>query len=136
MLPSWLMGVVLVVDDDFDLLAVLSDTLTEVGWKVLVASSASAAVRAARSGRVDVVLTDLMMPFGDGQTLERAFRDDPVLKDVPFVFMSGATTYFRELRDARVLVKPFTTDEVVVMLKSCLPRDVADDDRRTIKTAV
>jgi CheY-like chemotaxis protein len=121
------MGVVLVVDDDFDFLAALSDTLSDGGWKVLVAGSASSAVRAARSCRVDVVLTDVMMPFGDGQTLESAFRDDPVLKDVPFVFMSGAPRYVRELRDARVLLKPFNGQEVIAMLTSCLPNDVQSD---------
>ncbi len=69
------------------------------------------------------------MPFGDGQTLESAFKDDPLLKDVPFVFMSGATRYVRELRDARVLVKPFKAEEVVAMLKSCLPNNRDDGNR-------
>ena len=121
------MGVVLVVDDDFDFLAALSDTLADGGWKVLVAGSAAAAVRAARSCPVDVVLTDVMMPFGDGETLESAFKGDPALKDVPFVFMSGATRYVRELRDARVLLKPFNGQEVIAMLESCLPNDVQGD---------
>jgi two-component system sensor kinase FixL len=130
-----LLMVVLVVDDDFDFLAALSDTLTEEGWKVLVAGSASAAVRAARSCRVDVVLTDVMMPFGDGQTLEGAFKGEPLLKDVPFVFMSGAASYVRGLSDARVLVKPFNAREAVAMLKSCLPKDVQSDGNRD-QTAV
>jgi CheY-like chemotaxis protein len=129
------MGVVLVVDDDFEFLAVLSDTLTDEGWKVLVAGSASAAVRAARSCRVDVVLTDVMMPFGDGQTLEDAFKDDPLLKGVPFVFMSGAARYVRELSDARVLVKPFKAEEVVAMLNSCLPNEVQNGGNRD-RTAI
>jgi CheY-like chemotaxis protein len=126
------MGVVLMVDDDFDFLAVLSDTLTDEGWKVLVASSASAAVRAARSCRVDVVLTDLLMPFGDGQTLESMFRSDPVLRDIPFVFMSGAPKYLDELHDARVLVKPFKAEEAVAVLKSCLPNHGASGARTSI----
>ncbi|HEX3905159.1 MAG TPA: response regulator [Polyangia bacterium] len=121
------MSVVLVVDDDFDLLAALSETLTDEAWEVLAVGSASAAVRAARSGRVDVVLTDVMMPFGDGQTFESTFRADPVFKDVPFAFMSGASKYVRGLHDARVLVKPFETEEVVAMLKSCLPNDDSGD---------
>jgi hypothetical protein len=41
--------------------------------------------------------------------------------------MSGATKYVQELRDARVLVKPFRVEEVVAMLKSCLPSDDIDD---------
>lgn len=122
------MGVVLVVDDDFDFLAVLSDALTDEGWKVLVAASASAALRAARSCRVDVVLTDVVMPFGDGQTLESAFRSDPLLESIPFVFMSGATGYVQELRGARVLVKPFKVEEAATMLNSCLPPDPRKSD--------
>jgi DNA-binding response OmpR family regulator len=39
------MGVVLVVDDDLDLLAALGDLLSDAGWKVLVAASASSAIR-------------------------------------------------------------------------------------------
>jgi hypothetical protein len=38
--------------------------------------------------------------------------------------MSGATRYARELRDARVLLKPFNAQEVITMLTSCLPNDV------------
>jgi len=126
----YVMGVVLVVDDDFDFLAALSDTFTDEGWKVLVASSASAALRAALSGHVDVVLTDVVMPFGDGQTLESTFRSDPRLNDVPFVFMSGATRYVRELRHARVLLKPFKAQEVVAMLNSCLAEGVQAGSHR------
>jgi CheY-like chemotaxis protein len=117
------MGVVLVVDDDVDLLAALGDLLSDAGWKVLVAASASSAIREARSCPVDVVLTDLMMPFGDGQSLEDSFRGDPLLKDVPFVFMTGADRELRQFHPARILVKPFNLDEAAAMLRSCLPGD-------------
>jgi CheY-like chemotaxis protein len=117
------MAVVLVVDDDKDLLPILSDALTTEGWRVVVAPSASAALRTARSIGVDVVLTDLLMPDQDGRSLENAFRGEPVLKDIPFVFMTGAVRQLREMRATRVLVKPFTIGEAVAVLKSCVPND-------------
>jgi CheY-like chemotaxis protein len=117
------MAVVLVVDDDKDLLPILSDALTTEGWRVLAASSAAAALRTARSIGVDVVLTDLLMPDQDGPSLESAFRGEPVLKDIPFVFMTAAVGQLREMRAARVLVKPFTIGEAVAILKRCLPSD-------------
>jgi CheY-like chemotaxis protein len=117
------MAVILVVDDYKDLLPSLSDALTTEGWRVLAAPSASAALRTARSIGVDVVLTDLLMPDQDGQSLENAFRNEAVLKDIPFVFMTGAVRQVREMRASRVLVKPFTIAEAVAMLKSCVLSD-------------
>ena len=114
------MAVVLVVDDDKDLLPILTDALTAEGWRVLAAPSASAALRTARAIGIDVVLTDLLMPDQDGRSLENAFRDEPVLKDIPFIFMTAAVRELREMRAARVLVKPFTIGEAVAMLKSCV----------------
>jgi DNA-binding response OmpR family regulator len=116
------MPVVLVVDDDGDLLDILPDILSADGWKVLAAPSASAALEVARSKRVDVVLTDLVMPDMDGQALEGAFRADPLLRSIPFVFMTAAVRQGAELAAARRLVKPFGIDDVVAMLRSCLPR--------------
>jgi CheY-like chemotaxis protein len=115
------MRVVLVVEDDADLLLVLSEALTVEGWTVLRARSASSALRRALSIHVDVVLTDLVMPNQDGRSLEDAFKADPILKEIPFVFMTAAIRRIRELRATRVLVKPFSLSDAVAMLKSCLP---------------
>jgi CheY-like chemotaxis protein len=117
------MAVVLVVDDDKDLLPILGEALTAEGWRVIAAPSASAALRTARSIGVDVVLTDLLMPEQDGLSLEHAFRGEPVLKDIPFVFMTAAVRQLREARGARVLLKPFTIGEAVAALKSCVLSD-------------
>jgi CheY-like chemotaxis protein len=121
--------VVLVVEDDKDLLSILSEALITEGWKVLAVASAPAALRTARSIGVDVVLTDLLMPNQDGRTLENAFRSEPFLKDIPFVFMTGAIRQLRDMPAKRVLVKPFTAGEAVAVLKSCLRSDEGSGSR-------
>jgi CheY-like chemotaxis protein len=120
------MAVVLVVDDDADLLPILSDALTDLGWTVLAAASAPLALTTARSHHIDVVLADVVMPDGDGRALEAAFRREPRLGLVPFVFMTAAFGEAREMQDARVLMKPFTIDDVTAMLKRCLPEEARD----------
>jgi CheY-like chemotaxis protein len=116
------MAVVLVVGDDVELLPILSEALSDAGWKVVGAASASAALEAAGSGPVDVVLTDLWMPGIGGDALEATFRGDPVLHTVPFVFMTGSHEHAQELRlRARVVMKPFAVRDVVAMLATCLP---------------
>jgi DNA-binding response OmpR family regulator len=114
------MSVVLVVEDDVDLLASLDDALTEEGWTVVAAPSASIALKAARSRRIDVVLTDLVMAFGDGEDLQAAFRNDQSLQAVPFVFMTAAHPQARELTGVSVILKPFAMYEVFTTLKRCL----------------
>lgn len=122
------MAVVLVVEDDRDLRKVLCDALTAEGWRVLAAACAAAALRTARSIRVDVVLTDLSMPDQDGVSLENAFKGEAVLKEIPFVFMTAG---IRKIRAARVLVKPFTIGEAVAMLESC----ALNDERERVSSA-
>jgi CheY-like chemotaxis protein len=119
----------MVVDDDKDLLLILGEALTTEGWKVLAAPSVSAALRTARSIGVDVVLTDLLMPDQDGLTLENAFKGEPLLKDIPFVFMTGAVRQHREMHAKRVPVKPFTIAEAVGVLKHCVPGDEGNGSR-------
>lgn len=115
------MRVVLVVEDDQDLLEILSEALAVEGWRALRARSTSSALRTALSIGVDVVLTDLGMPNQDGRSLENAFKADPVLKEIPFVFMTAAVRKVNEMTATRVLVKPFSISQAVAMLQSSLP---------------
>lgn len=59
----------LVVDDDLDTCANLSDILTDIGYEVRTAPDATAALRALDEQGVDIVLLDLKMPGMDGLQL-------------------------------------------------------------------
>jgi DNA-binding response OmpR family regulator len=73
--PNVLRGVhVVVVDDNTDARAIYKSVLTYVGASVLTASSASAAVKALKHVRPDVVVSDLSMPRRDGFWLIRWIR--------------------------------------------------------------
>ncbi|HVV48808.1 MAG TPA: response regulator [Polyangia bacterium] len=115
------MPVVLVVDDELDLLAALSDALNDEGWRVLVASSARAALSAARSCTVDVVLCDLLLHGEDGRSVKEAFGRDRGLRRVPFVFMTASLLEAQRLSAERVIEKPFRVHQVVEALAGRLP---------------
>ena len=57
---------VLVVDDDPDLVDLLSMDLTNQGYEVLSASNGKEALHIANSRKVDLLLLDVMMPYMDG----------------------------------------------------------------------
>ena len=116
------MPVVLVVDDEPDLLIALGDALSDEGWQVLVAASASSALAVARSNAVDVVLCDLLLPGEDGRELKKEFGRDGALGKLPFVFMTASIREGNRLTEP-VIEKPFTVGALVEVLERQVPGD-------------
>lgn len=83
------MALVLVVDDEFGILRLLEDVLSDEGHDVLVAINGKQALERATATRPDLVLTDFMMPVMDGADLIRALAAAPALADVPVLVMSS-----------------------------------------------
>jgi CheY-like chemotaxis protein len=81
-------GTVLVVDDDRDLVVVLTDILEMEGYRVMAAHDA-AALQLAREGRPDLILLDVAMPGIDGVEISRRLRADPATADIPIIAMSA-----------------------------------------------
>lgn len=84
-------GIVLIVDDVPDNLALLHDALDESGYTVLVATSGEAAIARARQSLPDVVLLDAMMPGMDGFEVARRLKADFATRAIPLIFMTGLT---------------------------------------------
>jgi len=80
-------GRILVVDDSEVVVAIVSEVLEELGWKVRTASSGEGACREVQRRSPDVVVCDLHMPDMSGfEVLQRIEEIDP---DVPVVILSG-----------------------------------------------
>jgi DNA-binding response OmpR family regulator len=84
-------GVVLIVDDVPDNLAVLHDALDESGYAVLVATSGEAALQRAAQALPDIVLLDAMMPGMDGFEVAKRLKASPATAHIPIIFMTGLT---------------------------------------------
>lgn len=104
-------GVLLLVDDEPALLRLGERALSRAGWRVVAVDSASAAVAAAEDAALvpSAMVTDLMLPDGDGLALVDAVRLR--LPGLPAVLTSGYAT--GSLRDRAAasgvafLPKPF-----------------------------
>ncbi len=95
----------LVVDDDEQVRPVTAAYLRDLGYSVIEAASAGAALALSRIHGIDLLLSDVVMPGSDGPTLARQLRAErPFL---PVVFMTGFTGEHR-LEGEAVLTKPFT----------------------------
>jgi CheY-like chemotaxis protein len=117
---------VLVVDDDEDIVEILSLSLSAYrGWTVETLTSGPATVEVCRWFQPDAILLDVEMPILDGPGVLAQLRSDPGTAGVPVVFVTGATeptldARLRALGAAAVLPKPFDPvsigDDVAVAL--------------------
>jgi CheY-like chemotaxis protein len=84
---------ILVVDDERWFTNLLKYSLeTEGYYDVRQENEASRAVETARAYGPDLVILDLMMPEVEGSELAGRLRADPLLRDVPVIFMTALVT--------------------------------------------
>ena len=118
-------GIILVVDDDPAVLEVAARVLERAGYSVLQAANGLEAVAMARShpGRLDLVLTDVVMPGMNGRELgEVLMREHP---ETRLLYMSAYTedeVILRGIRVAEVgfLYKPFSLDGLTDAVRQAL----------------
>ena len=83
---------VLVVDDAQVNRAVIADLLGRIGFDVVTAESAEAALAALAQASVSIVLTDIVMPGMNGLEFIRCLRALPAGADVPIVALSASAS--------------------------------------------
>ena len=118
-------GVVLIVDDTPDNLAMLSDALDDAGYMVLVALDGLSALNRVQRRRPDLILLDAMMPGLDGFETCRRLKAQPASADIPVVFMTGLTDTRHVVQGFEVggsdyVTKPIQTDEVLARVAAHL----------------
>ncbi len=80
---------ILVVDDEPDILTFISSVLEDKGATIFKARSGDQALAEARRKKPDLVTLDLSMPGKDGGQVFEEMRNDPELKKIPVLIISG-----------------------------------------------
>ena len=112
---------VLIVDDEFGLAELLREMLRDDGYEVTLAINGRLALELLRERRVDLVITDLMMPVMDGAELAAAIRGDSAFQGIPVLLMTSLPSRMPEadgLYDG-VLRKPFTPELLLAAMNAC-----------------
>jgi len=100
----------LFVEDEDDLLEIISDTLTKLDANFLTAKNGKLALDILEKEKVDIVVTDINMPVMNGLELIRNINEK--YSDLPVIIMSAHTEneYIKEAQKLGVkdyLIKPF-----------------------------
>jgi DNA-binding NtrC family response regulator len=114
---------VLVVEDDDAMRELLVEELGDAGYRVRAAAGGAQGLEAARSEKVELIITDLRMPDIDGFDL---IRDVGALPDPPHIVM---ITAFGSIETAikavklgayDYITKPFEIDELLLLVEKAL----------------
>jgi len=115
-------GNILIVDDQLENLQVLSQTLSEAGYKVKGAVKGEMALRASRSGNLDLILLDIKLPDMNGYAICEQLKQDRQTHDIPIVFLSALDEVLDKVRAFQVggvdyITKPFQVEEVLARIE-------------------
>lgn len=118
--------IVLLIDDDNDLRSVLERVLVRSGFQVLAAGDGNAGLKILKSEKVDVMVTDIIMPDVEGvELILKVRKDHPTL---PIIAMSAggrlkADGYLKMAKACganQILEKPFGIDLFVREIRNLL----------------
>lgn len=116
---------ILLVEDDKSFGGVLRDYLSLNGYKVLLSEDGEHGASAFETGKFDLVITDVMMPYKDGFTLAEEIRK--INADVPLIFLTARSQKEDVLRGYRTgaddyIPKPFDSEVLLYKIKAVLSR--------------
>lgn len=127
---------VLVVDDEPSNVTSLEKTFAKEGMRVLVADGAKRALELVRSHRIQVVLTDLMMPGASGTDLLKAIKD--VSPDTEVVLMTAYGTVENAVQAMRegaydFVEKPLRRMNIVKSIRKAAERHSLIAENRSLR---
>jgi two-component system, cell cycle sensor histidine kinase and response regulator CckA len=118
-------GTILLVEDEEELRALNARGLKSRGYTVIEAGNGVEALAELekQGGRVDVVVSDVVMPEMDGPTLMKELRERK--PDIKIIFVSGYAedAFDKSLADRKefnFLAKPFTLKQLVTVVKETM----------------
>jgi two-component system chemotaxis response regulator CheY len=113
---------ILTIDDSASIRQMISLTLSGAGHRVLEAGNGAEGYDKAIGQPMDAILTDLNMPVMNGNEFIKKFRQHPMSKGVPIIFLTTESddNLKAEARAAGAtgwIVKPFKQDQLVAVIK-------------------
>ncbi|UXP31704.1 response regulator [Reichenbachiella agarivorans] len=115
---------ILIVEDHPEVRDYIFDLISEY-YTVLTASNGQRAIKVLEKESIDLIITDLMMPWFDGFELLDSLRQDDKLKKIPALVLSARTSEEDKEKVLNkgvndILSKPFNPKELLVRIENLL----------------
>ena len=122
---------ILVVDDERDIVDLISYSLTKEGYQVYQAYNGKEGIEVAKQANPDLIILDVMMPEMDGIEACRLMRSMPEFKHTFMVFLTARSEEYSEIAGFNVgaddyIAKPIKPRALMSRINAILRRNSAD----------
>lgn len=129
---------ILLVDDEPDILEIISYSLESAGYKIYKANNGLEAIKIAKKIIPDLIIMDLMMPHMNGIDACDAIRKSDNLNDVIITFLSARGEDFSKIAGFEVgaddyITKPIKPKVLLSKIKALLRRKSSEQDQTIIQ---
>lgn len=117
---------ILIVDDETDIIELISFNLVKEGYRTSTATSGEEALSILKTESFDLMLLDLMLPGIDGFDLCRIIKSDTKF-DLPIIMLTARSTEIDKVAGLEIgadyyITKPFSIRELLAVVKAILRR--------------
>ena len=116
---------ILIVDDSESIREVVSFTLENEGYNILIAVDGKDALKFLDGRVIDLILTDLHMPEMDGIELIKVVRKMPKYERIPILFLTTESQATRKMEAKEAgatgwIIKPFAPAKLIAALNKVI----------------
>jgi two-component system alkaline phosphatase synthesis response regulator PhoP len=121
------MSKILIVDDEKDIVELVSYNLEKEGFKTVKAYDGEAALGLVRSGKPDLMILDLMLPKMNGLDVCKAIRRNPEMANLPIIMLTAKGDEIDKIIGLEIgaddyVTKPFSVKELIARIRTILRR--------------
>jgi two-component system, OmpR family, alkaline phosphatase synthesis response regulator PhoP len=118
---------IMVVEDEEDILELISYNLQKEGYRVIAALSGELALKKIKAEKPDLLLLDLMLPGVDGLAVCKEVKSSPETKDIPVVMLTAKGEEVDVVTGLEVgaddyITKPFSPRILLARIRAMLRR--------------
>ncbi len=121
------MSKILIVDDEQDIVELVSYNLEKEGFKTVKAFDGEAALKMVKTQKPDLIILDLMLPKMNGLDICRAIRSNPETLSLPIIMLTAKGDEVDKIIGLEngaddYVTKPFSVKELIARVRSILRR--------------
>jgi len=118
---------ILVVDDEPDIVELVTYNLKKEGFDVSPAFDGEEALARIRKEKFDFIILDLMLPGIQGMEICRIMRSDPLTKNIPIIMLTAKGEEIDKILGLEIgaddyMTKPFNPRELLARIKTVMRR--------------
>jgi PAS domain S-box-containing protein len=116
---------IVIVDDDVEVVRLLTEWLSRQGYQVQAVSTGEAALSLLANHAPDLILLDMVLPDTDGYTLCQHIKTNPLTQDIPVICLTSLVGAKEQIQAFHIgasdyITKPFALEEVLARVQNQL----------------